>query len=559
MFFYVRYGFNSLVPYRSVFQNTFQNTLKSFARKTTMHAKPPNILVYAKTESIRIGLVESLRTIVQSNTYTVYPITESQARNRAWPDSTALLLVHGPIEQGLTDVFLDFFLNGGKLFGICCMEILQKIQSLKSCEGDIQFPKFLGNIQSAREIHIDVLSHSGTASSLTIVKSTGKAVFSTKKLTNVSASDSKPNLRLYKDVLSSQLDIHVATLNCNETPDSEMGFLMGSDKCKTDFLAQVNDLSDASDVLKTGKISLQFFSEPLSPIIPTSVLKPISLNHVPIDFSASDYYNNLKTYTFGRLALYLPVVSSSMEIVSNARLTHGFVVIPRRQTNGIGRSNNQWLSPKGCAMFSIQLHVPLYSPLGQRLPLAQHLVAIAIVKAIRESGPGFDQLDVRLKWPNDIYANGVTKIGGCITNSQVQSTEAIVNIGCALNLSNSTPTVCLDDLIHDINSRMGTNLPNLRYEQILALIFNEIERLFNKVQCEDLHCLYELYYRYWLHQDKLVTVKNEEGSEVTGRIKSIDEYGYLLVELDNHVKPICIHPDGNSFDMMKGLIIPKNF
>lgn len=44
--------------------------------------------------------------------------------------------------------------------------------------------------------------------------------------------------------------------------------------------------------------------------------------------------------------------------------------------------DTQWLSPDGCLMFSLQLHVPLASPLGERLSLLQHLVAVAVVNAV---------------------------------------------------------------------------------------------------------------------------------------------------------------------------------
>lgn len=33
-------------------------------------------------------------------------------------------------------------------------------------------------------------------------------------------------------------------------------------------------------------------------------------------------------------------------------------------------------------MFSLQLHIPLASPLGQRLSLLQHLMAVAMVNAV---------------------------------------------------------------------------------------------------------------------------------------------------------------------------------
>ncbi|XP_058824244.1 biotin--protein ligase isoform X2 [Topomyia yanbarensis] len=525
-----------------------------------MHTKPPNILVYSRTESIKNELVKTLRTVLQGNTYTVYPITEPQVKAKAWPNSTALLLVHGSIGKGLADVFLDFFLHGGKLFSICCTEILHRIHCCNSSVRGALFTEHLKDLHGVnREVYIEVMSRNSTVFSLTAAKSNGRAVLSQMKLNDVSDSDNKRRLDIFRYVLSTQLDIRITESDTTDKLNCETGFLLGDDQCKTNFLAHINDTTHIPNTLETGGLVLQFYSETNVPVVPTPTFHPIWLNRIPKDFSLSDYFDHLKTFLFGRLAIYLPVVGSSMDIVSTATLGHGFVVIPRQQTNGVGRNNNQWLSPEGCAMFSIQLHVPLSSPLGQRLPLVQHLVAIAIVKAIRESGPGYEQLDVRLKWPNDIYADGVAKLGGSIINSQVQSAEAIVNVGCGLNLSNSTPTVCINDLVQTFNTRNGTNLPLLRYEQVLALIFNEIEKLFNEVQCGNLQYLFDLYYKYWLHQDKPVKMKNEKGSEVTGQIKGIDEYGYLLVMIDNHAKPVCIHPDGNSFDMMNGLIIPKYF
>lgn len=50
----------------------------------------------------------------------------------------------------------------------------------------------------------------------------------------------------------------------------------------------------------------------------------------------------------------------------------------------------QWLSPDGCLMFSLQLHVPLASPLGGRLSLLQHLVAVAVVNAVLKMNGGYE-------------------------------------------------------------------------------------------------------------------------------------------------------------------------
>lgn len=46
----------------------------------------------------------------------------------------------------------------------------------------------------------------------------------------------------------------------------------------------------------------------------------------------------------------------------------------------------------------------------------------------------FQDLDLHIKWPNDLYANKNTKIGGVLVNSAVQGNIAIVNIGKAKTL-----------------------------------------------------------------------------------------------------------------------------
>lgn len=115
--------------------------------------------------------------------------------------------------------------------------------------------------------------------------------------------------------------------------------------------------------------------------------------------------------------MYSEIMTSSMDVLNGPVLEHGFVAISRQQTKGVGkelnflyfclffifsqkyaiqifviyagRGGNAWISPDGCAMFSLQLHIPLMSPLGKRLSLLQHIIALSIVSAIR-SQPGYE-------------------------------------------------------------------------------------------------------------------------------------------------------------------------
>lgn len=55
-----------------------------------------------------------------------------------------------------------------------------------------------------------------------------------------------------------------------------------------------------------------------------------------------------------------------------------------------------------------------------------------------------------------------------------------------------------------------------------------------------------------------ITVVQPDGSSQEVTIIGIDEYGFLLVK-GKRGKAFTVHPDGNSFDILNGLIAPKRW
>lgn len=52
-----------------------------------------------------------------------------------------------------------------------------------------------------------------------------------------------------------------------------------------------------------------------------------------------------------------------------------------------------------------------------------------------------------------------------------------------------------------------------------------------------------------------VTIIDAKGTGKAATVVGIDEFGFLVVETSKGV--VTVHPDGNSFDMLQGLIVPK--
>ncbi|XP_073839153.1 holocarboxylase synthetase-like protein isoform X2 [Musca autumnalis] len=590
--------------------------------------KPLNVLVYAETATARESAINILKEILAENTYTIYPMTQQQVEQKHWLNSTALLVVCGSVSNTMGELFVDYFLHGGKVLSLCSdvlhfilptyrtaevreHELVQfsydKWQKVKmmhhifcyqpspvkknfSTDSDdsaygtnrkpsIELKDLKGHLH---QLDVKVLGTEETWNTPSLLLATnqrsgGSAVFSQVHLEiNPSEFESdeikyailkendKIRHEIFSDLLKKHLSLNVKSEKVVAGGDVsasgpkcvyKKAYFLGKHEAKFDLLQKLKDKCGSDNAISTPNLMMKFCGpDDKLPNVNSNIL-PILIHSCPEDFSTVEYFDKLKTLYVGRLVIYAPVVSSSQHVITDLELSNGIAVIPRQQTSGVGRSNNQWLSPLGCAMFSIQLHISLNSALGKRLPLVQHIVGAAMANVLK-SHEQYKVLNIGLKWPNDTYANGVTKIGGLVVKTTLIGTNAIVNIGCGINLDNGKPTICINDMIREYNHTNQKQLPPLKYEEFLAMIFNEIERLLELVQQGDFDKFYQIYYNLWLHGDQSITICDQDGSKKEAKVAGIDEYGYLEVMLANGTKEV-VHPDGNSFDMLKGLIVPK--
>ncbi|KAI3464463.1 hypothetical protein Pfo_021126 [Paulownia fortunei] len=273
-------------------------------------------------------------------------------------------------------------------------------------------------------------------------------------------------------------------------------------------------------------------------------------------FRINSYMDSLSTSRFGKLLIYSPKLGSTHDVVSNnfGELPIGAVCVADVQFKGRGRSKNLWESPKGCLMFSFTLQMED----GRVVPLVQYVVSLAMTEAIndvcRQNGMPF--LDVRIKWPNDLYLDGL-KVGGILCTSTYKSKKFNVSAGIGLNVNNQKPTTCLNAVLQ----RLGCVAHQLQREDIIAAFFNKFECFYDIFMNQGFQALEELYYKTWLHSGQRVIVqeKNEnqdQVSETVVTIQGLTTSGYLLAATEDG-QTCELHPDGNSFDFFKGLVRRK--
>ncbi|XP_012528696.1 biotin--protein ligase isoform X2 [Monomorium pharaonis] len=433
-----------------------------------------------------------------------------------------------------------------------------------------------GNLYS---LNVEVLGREETWQSPSILLATlpssgGKVVFSQIHLEmdpmqfvyegnkfDVLKSSNVARLEIISDLLGTHLglDINRDTSHfVDSNPISVQytpGYFLGKFEMKMKMLEKLHIDMKKNNTLNMSEMEIEFCANNEDAHLPSVNFFPIMMHMCPPNFSTVEYFENLYTKELGRLVIYTDILRSSMKAI-DTKLEHGLAVIPRQQSHGKGRYNNKWLSPIGCAMFTLQVHIPLMSSFARYVSLLQHIAAVALVSAVR-SIKGYEDIDLRIKWPNDIYVGNSIKIGGILVSTQAGDGGAtyVCNIGAGVNLSNSKPTTCINDTILQYNQKYGTKLEMFSYEKYLALVFNEMESLLDAVQSGNTENFYKLYYKYWLHTNANVVVTRINGRRERVRILGIDEYGYLLVQ--GRKSMFSVHSDGNSYDMFKGLIVPK--
>ena len=125
---------------------------------------------------------------------------------------------------------------------------------------------------------------------------------------------------------------------------------------------------------------------------------------------------DLKTKTVGKRVYYFEEIDSTQNFAEQIALDekeNGTIVIAEKQTAGKGRLDRKWTSPKGGIWFSLIIHPKFDVSTSTLVPIAG---AVALAKAIKNTL----NIDVSVKWPNDITLNG-KKVAGMLVDASFQA------------------------------------------------------------------------------------------------------------------------------------------
>lgn len=98
-------------------------------------SKPPNVLVYSDSLTTRENVIKTLGCILSKNMYSIYPLTTQQIESKIWVDNTSLLVVCGTVNgSGISEIFLEYFLKGGKVLCLCSDLLRQVLPTYHTAE-----------------------------------------------------------------------------------------------------------------------------------------------------------------------------------------------------------------------------------------------------------------------------------------------------------------------------------------------------------------------------------------------------------------------------------------
>lgn len=217
---------------------------------------------------------------------------------------------------------------------------------------------------------------------------------------------------------------------------------------------------------------------------------------------------------------YLDEAGSTNDVARDARFGHGSVVATDTQTAGRGQKGNSWLSAPGENLtFSVVL-TPTFLPVACQFLLSE-AVSLAIADTLEQYG-----IDARIKWPNDIYADG-RKIAGILIENDVKGSvmsRSIAGIGLNVNQTAFDPRIPAPASMKLAAGRAFDR------QEVLAAFLDRLDGRYSALADGDSTEIEADYHRRLFRVNEPAIYSTPGGGRFTGTIRRVRQNGELIVE-----------------------------
>lgn len=214
-------------------------------------------------------------------------------------------------------------------------------------------------------------------------------------------------------------------------------------------------------------------------------------------------------------------------VESGAQIHEGLVLWTSRQYAGRGMGSTTWHSEADKNLTSSFLFKPVFLEPGQQFTLNK-CIAVAICQALTDLAPG---CIFKIKWPNDIYFESKKIAGTLIENRIMGKTFELCVAGIGININqrkfpedipNPTSLSCITGESYNLKA-------------CLESLSNRIYLGYETLKSGKTDTINEQYLLHLLGMGEELTFAKDD-NVFKGRITGVNEYGHLVVKVNNTTK-----------------------
>jgi len=247
---------------------------------------------------------------------------------------------------------------------------------------------------------------------------------------------------------------------------------------------------------------------------------------------------DLKTELIGKRVYYFEEIDSTQNFAQQIALDKkedGTIIIAERQTAGRGRLERKWTSPKGGIWFSVIIHPKFDISTSTLVPIAG---AVALSKSIKS----ILNIDVSVKWPNDITMDG-KKVAGMLVDASIQANNIdylILGIGINFDIDSKK----LEKRLSKSSNFYGVNSLRKKDDDtppksLLKEFLVQFEKILSQLNKGEKSKIVKEWMKRTENLNKKIIINTSEG-KVSGTFQGIDIDGALKLKTNNGMKKIFV-------------------
>ena len=226
------------------------------------------------------------------------------------------------------------------------------------------------------------------------------------------------------------------------------------------------------------------------------------------------------TNLIGQNVVYFEAIDSTNTVAKQNDYKDGTVIIAESQTAGKGRMGRIWESEQNTGIYMSIVLMPDITP--ERITMLTLVAGISVCNVLTK----MCCVDFKIKWPNDIVADG-KKVCGILTEGVISSKQNKAVVGIGINVGNKSFGDKLSDKASSIY--MLTN-KSFERESIINALLEEFEKAYNNY-LEGKPFIKD-YEKLCININRQVTFV-KDGKQISGTAVSVTDSGELVIKKED--------------------------